>query len=252
MGRLDKQVAIVTGAAQGIGATYAGALAAEGVCVVIADVLNTQSAVGEIRAQGGEAIGIYTDVTQSDSVSQMVDQVIEKYGQIDILVNNAALFGNLNLKEFAKIESEEWDRVMAVNVRGTFECIKAVAPYMRQRHYGKIINIASGTVFKGTPMMLHYVTSKGAVVALTRSVARELGKDGINVNVLAPGLVMSDNVKKNPDWKGSVVENNILSRAIQREQNPEDLIGSLLFLASSDSDFMTGETLVIDGGSVMR
>lgn len=252
MGRIDEQVAIVTGAAQGIGATYARALAEAGARVVVADVADTQITVDALQAKGYQAIGVHVDVTRADSVAAMVDATIRRFGRIDILVNNAALFADLTLKSFECIESDEWDRVMAVNVRGTFECAKAVAPVMREQGRGKIINIASGTVFKGTPMMLHYVTSKGAVVALTRSLARELGVDGIAVNVLAPGLVMTENVRKHPDWQGAVVANNIASRAVKREQEPQDLIGALLFLASADSDFMTGQTMVVDGGSVMR
>jgi NAD(P)-dependent dehydrogenase (short-subunit alcohol dehydrogenase family) len=141
---------------------------------------------------------------------------------------------------------------MAVNVRGTFECCKAVIPAMRERGYGKIINIASGTVFKGVPMLLHYVTSKGAVVAMTRSLARELGSAGIRVNTLAPGLTASDNTRANPDWQGAATANNIASRAIKREATPADLAGTLVYLASADSDFVTGQVLVVDGGSVMH
>jgi NAD(P)-dependent dehydrogenase (short-subunit alcohol dehydrogenase family) len=141
---------------------------------------------------------------------------------------------------------------MAVNVRGVFECSKAAAPIMRQQKYGKIINVASGTVFKGTPMMLHYVTSKGAVVAMTRCLARELGDDGIRVNCVAPGLIMSDNVRANPAWAETLVASNIATRAIKREAVPEDLLGTIVFLSSPDSDFMTGQTIVVDGGSVMH
>jgi len=141
---------------------------------------------------------------------------------------------------------------MAVNVRGSFECVKAAAPEMRKRKYGKIVNIASGTVFKGAPMMLHYVTSKGAIVAMTRSLARELGDDGIRVNTLAPGLVMSASVLENPAWKGAVLQNNVASRAIKREATPQDMCGTLIYLCSTDSDFVTGQILVVDGGSVMH
>jgi NAD(P)-dependent dehydrogenase (short-subunit alcohol dehydrogenase family) len=249
-GRLNGRVAIVTGAAQGIGAQYAAALAVEGAAVLLADVLDAEPVASAIVKNGGKAAAVKTDVTNSESVQRMVATAVEQFGTVDILVNNAALFGNLALKRFEEIESAEWDRMMAVNVRGSFECAKAVAPVMRKNKYGKIINIASGTVFKGAPMMLHYVTSKGAIVAMTRSLAREMGDDGIRVNTLAPGLVMSANVLENPAWKGAVLQNNIASRAIKREATPEDMCGTLIYLCSKDSDFVTGQVLVVDGGSV--
>lgn len=252
MARLAKKVAIVTGAAQGIGAAYARTLAAEGADVVIADLLDTGPIVAELQKQGGRALGVNVDVTKKASVEQMVEQTLGKFGGLQILVTNAAMFGNLGLKPFLQIESDEWDKLMAVNVRGVFETIKAAVPTMRKQKYGKIINIASGTVFKGSPMLLHYVTSKGAVVAMTRALARELGDDGIRVNCIAPGLVMSANVRNNPAWAGPVVANNIASRAIKRDATPEDIVGAMLFLASPDSDFMTGQTVVVDGGSVMH
>jgi NAD(P)-dependent dehydrogenase (short-subunit alcohol dehydrogenase family) len=249
-GRLEGRVAIVTGAAQGIGAQYAMALAAEGAAVLLADILDAGPVAEAIGAQGGRGFAVKTDVTDPASVRAMVAAAVEQFGGVDILVNNAALFGTLSLKPFEQIESAEWDRMMAVNVRGSFECAKAVAPEMRKKQYGKIINIASGTVFKGAPMMLHYVTSKGAIVAMSRSLARELGDDGIRVNTLAPGLVMSANVLDNPAWKGAVLQNNIASRAIKREATPEDMCGTLVYLCSADSDFVTGQVLVVDGGSV--
>jgi NAD(P)-dependent dehydrogenase (short-subunit alcohol dehydrogenase family) len=215
-------------------------------------VLDAQPVANDINKNGGKAFAVKADVTNPESVKQMVATAVDQFGTVDILVNNAALFGNVTLKRFEEIESAEWDRMMAVNVRGSFECVKAVSPVMRKNKYGKIINIASGTVFKGAPMMLHYVTSKGAIVAMTRSLARELGDDGIRVNTLAPGLVMSANVLENPAWKGAVVQNNIASRAIKRDATPEDMCGTLIYLCSTDSDFVTGQVLVVDGGSVMH
>lgn len=250
IGRVNGRVAVITGAAQGIGAQYAVALASEGASVVLADVLDGQAVAAAIAASGGSALFVKTDVTSSASVAEMVATVIEHFGGVDILVNNAALFGRLALKPFQEISSDEWDRMMAVNVRGSFECIKAVSPIMRKNKYGKIVNIASGTVFKGAPMMLHYVTSKGAIVAMTRSLARELGDDGIRINTLAPGLVMSANVLDNPAWKGVVLQNNIASRALKREATPQDMCGTLIYLCCADSDFVTGQVIVVDGGSV--
>jgi NAD(P)-dependent dehydrogenase (short-subunit alcohol dehydrogenase family) len=251
-GRLAGKIAVVTGAAQGIGSTYAKALAAEGAHICVSDVLDTAETVKAIEAAGGKAFGIACDVTSAKSVQAMVDATVAKWGRLDILVNNAGLFGNLALKPLTEISSEEFDKVMAVNVRGSFECVKAVVPQMRKQGYGKIVNVSSGTVFKGPPLLLHYVSSKGAVLAMTRSLARELGDSGIRVNAIAPGLVMSENVVKSPHWKGAVVDNNTASRAIKREAQPEDMIGTLLYLCSPDSDFVSGQTVVVDGGSVMH
>ncbi|MBN9002304.1 MAG: SDR family oxidoreductase, partial [Rhizobiales bacterium] len=241
---------IVTGGARGIGATYASVLAANGATVVACDVLPPDETVETIRKAGGEALGAVCDVTDSDAVEAFVRNIESNHGRIDILVNNAAIFANLALKPFIEIDDAEWDRVMAVNVRGSFACAKAVVPTMRRQSYGKIINIASGTVFKGAPLMLHYVASKGAIVAMTRSLARELGDAGVRVNCLAPGVTMSEGVVANNAWAGPIVANNIASRCLKREATPDDLTGALIFLASPESDFITGQTIVVDGGSV--
>ena len=251
MGRLNGRTAIVTGAAQGIGETYAKALAAEGANVSLCDLQMPEKVVTEIRAAGGKAIGLACDVTDPSAVAGLVKKTVELFGGVQVLVNNAALFGPLGQKPFNQISSLEFDRVMTVNVRGTFECVKAVLPVMTRQGYGKIINIASGTVFKGTPMMAHYVASKGAVIALTRVLARELGDIGICCNCLAPGLTMSDAVKNDDKWNAPVAA-NVASRCLKREQTPGDLIGALIFLAAADSDFITGQTLVVDGGSAMH
>jgi NAD(P)-dependent dehydrogenase (short-subunit alcohol dehydrogenase family) len=251
MPRLDRIAAIVTGAAQGIGATYAKALAAEGARLSVCDLDPPDAVLAAIRAAGGEAIGRVCDVSDAKAVAALVQATLAAFGSVEVLVNNAALFGKIALKPFTDIDSEEWDRVMAVNARGPFECVKAVLPAMRRQRYGKIINIASGTVFKGTPMMLHYVASKGAVVAMTRAMARELGEYGICCNALAPGLTLSDTIKGRNDY-GALRMLNLESRSLKREETPEDLVGALVFLASHDSDFMTGQTLLVDGGSAMH
>jgi len=251
MTKLNDKVAIVTGAAQGIGATYAKALAAEGAKVVLTDVLDCAPAAAEIAAeyQGAETLVLATDVSDEKATQAMIDQTVERFDRVDILVNNAAIFGTLVPGSFEDINVDEWDKLMAVNVKGPWLCTKAAAPVMRQQGYGKIINIASGTLFKGAPNLLHYVSSKGAILAMTRSMSRELGNDNICVNTLAPGLTMSENVL-NSEKHMAYRDANTASRALKRYQTPDDLIGALVFLASADSDFMTGQCLVVDGGSV--
>lgn len=249
--RLEGRTAIVTGSAQGIGAAYARALAAEGASLTIADRLDGEDIAREIREGGGRARAVETDVTDSASVEEMVAKTLESFGRIDILVNNAAIFGSLRATPFDKIDLDEWDLVMRVNVRGAYQCAVAVVPAMRENHYGRIINVSSGTLFKGTPLFLHYLSSKGAVFAMTRGLAREVGASGITVNTIAPGYTASESVLEDQaTWK-IVRESMNASRAIQRDQLPEDLTGTAVFLASEDSAFITGQCIVVDGGSVV-
>lgn len=252
MPRLAEKVALVTGGAQGIGLAYARALSEEGADIVIADILDGEKEASGIRANGGRAIAVHADVSDPESVANMVSEAQAAFGRIDILVNNAAIWASLSAKPFEDITPEEWDKVMAVNVKGPFLCARAVVPVMRKQKHGRIINIASGTAFKGTPNFLHYVTSKGAVLSMTRALAREVGGDGITVNTLSPGFVLSEQVLESPDLIATLTAPVMASRAIKRDQVPEDLTGPLIFLASDDSRFMTGEVVVIDGGSVMH
>lgn len=249
---LDGRVAVVTGAAQGLGAAFALALAKAGASVVVGDLASTTATCVSIEAIGGSALGITLDVTDSSSVGAMFSAAHETFGGVDILVNNAALSGQLRLQPLTEISSAEWDRVLSVNLRGTFECIKEAVPLMKQRGYGKIINLSSGTAIKGVPGLAHYAASKGAIIALTRAAARELGADGICVNAIAPGLTMSESMLNNPSWTEAIIASSIATRALTREAVPDDLLGTLLFLASPASDFMTGQTLSVDGGSVMN
>jgi NAD(P)-dependent dehydrogenase (short-subunit alcohol dehydrogenase family) len=251
MGKLDGKVAIVTGAASGIGPSYAQGLAAEGAKVMIADVEPGESTVRAIRDAGGTAQSRICDVSDEASVAALVRDTEGAFGGVHILVNNAALFARFVAVAADEIKLADWDRVFAVNVRGSFLCARAVLPIMRRQSYGKIINIASGTVFKGVPMMLHYVSTKGAVIAMTRSLANEWGKDGIRVNAIAPGLTSTDYLKGRNDMPG-VLDAMAKTRAIARQEDPQDLVGACLFFASPDSDFITGQTLVVDGGGVMH
>jgi NAD(P)-dependent dehydrogenase (short-subunit alcohol dehydrogenase family) len=251
MQQLTGRSIIVTGAAQGIGATFALALAAQGAKVAVCDVQAPDQTVQRIRERGGESLGDICDVTDAAAVARFVAHVDHTFGGIHGLVNNAALFATLPKRRLEDVESAEFDRVMAVNVRGAFECARAVTPIMRRQGYGKIVNIASGTVFKGQVMMLTYVTSKGALVAMTRCLARELGPAGIRANCLAPGFTMSEGVKEQEDWV-TAGQATVASRCLRREQVPEDLTGALAFLLAPGSDFMTGQTVVVDGGSVMH
>jgi NAD(P)-dependent dehydrogenase (short-subunit alcohol dehydrogenase family) len=249
MGRLVGKVAIVTGGAQGLGATYAKALAAEGAKVTIADILDGGTLAADLQKSGAGALFLKTDITDENAVGAMVAETLKGFGRIDILVNNAAVFATLEPKPFEQIPLAEWDRVMLVNVRGSFQCAVAVLPQMRKQRSGKIINISSGTVFRGIPKMAHYVTSKGAILAMTRALAREVGGDGICVNTLAPGLTASDGIVGTQHWN-EMREIILNARSLKRDEQPEDLIGALIFLASRDSDFMTGQCLVVDGGLI--
>jgi NAD(P)-dependent dehydrogenase (short-subunit alcohol dehydrogenase family) len=251
MERLKGKVAIVTGAGSGIGKALALRLAQDGAAVVVSDITNFDVAAAHIaKASGARTLGLQTDVSSEADVARMTAETMKAFGRIDILVNNAAVFSTLELKSFEKIGAAEWRKVMDVNTLGVFLCCRACAPHMRAGGYGRIINLASGAPLKGVPLFLHYIASKGAVIAMTRGLARELGKDGITVNSLAPGFTLSETVAKDPNHRraGEITRG---TRAIQRDETPEDLVGTVSFLASSDAAFLTGQTIVVDGGSAM-
>jgi NAD(P)-dependent dehydrogenase (short-subunit alcohol dehydrogenase family) len=251
MERLKGKVAIVTGAGSGIGKALAMRLARDGASVVVADIRNFDVAAAEIaKASGAKTLGLQVDVSSESDAARMAAETVKAFGRIDILVNNAAIFSTLELRPFEKIEAAEWRKVMDVNTLGVFLCCRACAPHMRSGGYGRIINLASGAPLKGVPLFLHYIASKGAVIAMTRGLARELGADGITVNSLAPGFTLSENVAKQ-EHHVKQGERTRLTRAIQRDEKPEDLVGAVSFLASEDAAFITGQTLVVDGGSAM-
>jgi NAD(P)-dependent dehydrogenase (short-subunit alcohol dehydrogenase family) len=247
-GRLADRVIVVTGAGQGIGKVYAHGLAAAGAKLALCDLRDPADVAGEIESAGGEALSRACDITSPDAVRAFVEATAARFGTVHGLVNNAAMFTVLSSKKFWEIDSAEWDRVMAVNTRGSFECAKAVVPYLRKQKYGKIVNVASGTLFKGSPGMLHYVASKGAVVAMTRVMARELGEDNICVNAIAPGFTESEMAGEHAKRSGPTVQ----SRCFKRPETPEDLVGTVVFLCSGESDFITGQTILVDGGSVLH
>lgn len=254
MDRLTDKVIIVTGGANGMGRAYVEALAQEGAQVIIADL--DESAGNELAASlmgaGSEVISLTIDVSEWTDVERMARETVDRFGRIDGLVNNAAFYLRPHAMarvHFELIPLDEWDRMMSINLRGAFLCCRSVVPFMKLQRAGKIINVTSSAIFYGAAFAAHYVTSKAGIIGLTRSLARELGDYGININAIAPGFTMSIE-----DPGESVLENNarrIEARSIKREQLPIDSVGSMIYLLSSDSDFMTGHTMVVDGGAQM-
>jgi len=252
MGRLDGRVAIVTGGARSIGAAFARGLAAEGAKVVIADIAPADDVLGIVRQAGGEAMAAQADVSREDDCSRMVAEAVGAYGRLDILVANAGLWVDLERKPATEIDLDTWEKVMAVNVRGVWLSAKAAIPEMARNEYGKIVTMTSSRAMRGGAGLLHYDTSKGAVIGMTRSLAREWGPSGIRVNAIAPGA--TDTALSQSLADGAQRERrqaSIRERAIKQQETPDDLVGACLFLAAPESDFMTGQTVVVDGGAIV-
>jgi NAD(P)-dependent dehydrogenase (short-subunit alcohol dehydrogenase family) len=248
MGSLDGKVAVVTGAAQGIGRAIADGLAREGARVIVADLRGAEEAATSY--EGG--VGVTVDVSKEDEVQRLVDETVAHCGGVDILVNNAGLYASLEMRPFDQIPLDEWRQVMDVNVASMFLTARAVVPVMRGRGGGRIVNISSGTPFRGVPFLLHYVTSKGAIVAFTRALAKELGKDKVLVNCVAPGFTMSAGVEAHPEVIEKLRDVSVAARTIQRDQVPEDVVGAVAYFCGPGSDFVTGQTIVIDGGQTFH
>lgn len=239
----DKSV-IITGGAGKIAKAYALAFAREGAKLALPDIVPADQIVNAIKDMGGTAISMACDVSNEKSVKAMADEVARQFGGIDVLVNNAAYFMSVWKGPFWQMEVDEFDKAMAVNVRGSWLCAKAVVPYMQKQNKGKIINISSNVALTGNPNYIHYVTSKGALIAMTRAMARELGDWNICVNTVSPGFVITEGRQVDPEYEKIRAQ----QRSIKRTQVEGDLVGTVLFLSSSESDFMTGQLLNVDGG----
>jgi 3-oxoacyl-[acyl-carrier protein] reductase len=242
------QTIVVTGAATGIGQAFAVGAAAQGAHVIAADLNSVDETLALIQQLGASATGVRVDVGDADSVQAMAAAALKATGRIDGLINNAAYFREVKLTPFEELDPVEWDRIFQINVKGVWLCCKAVMPAMRARGSGSIVNIASVVAVAGQPGYLHYVATKGAVLSMTKGLAKELGKDGVRCNVIAPGFVITDATRNRPvEWQQSFLK----ARALSREQKPDDLVGTAVYLLSDLAAFVSGQTIVVDGGHIM-
>lgn len=248
----EGKVVVITGAARGLGREYARQFAGLGATLAVSDLNDCRETQRAVEAAGAKCIATETDVTSAESTRAMADAVMGEFGRIDILVNNAALYGSLKFAPFDQLEEDEWDRVMAVNVKGVWNACKAVVPAMREQGAGSIINISSLAATYGMPNGLHYTASKAAVIGLTRGLARELGRYEIRVNTVAPNVVDTDaTAEVFGDKKDKVMEVTLAQQAIRKPLQPGDIVGAVLFLASDHSKLTTGQTIMVDGGTVL-
>jgi NAD(P)-dependent dehydrogenase (short-subunit alcohol dehydrogenase family) len=248
--RFAEKVAIVTGGSAGLGAAIALRLGQEGAAVVVADIVGATEAAVALSEAGITSLGVETDVASWESVQAMVAATVMRFGRVDILINNAAIASTLSLKPFDELTTGEFRNVLDVNTVGTFHGCKAVAALMRQQDSGRIINMASGTAIRGAPFIAHYVASKGAVMSLTRSLARELGKHNILVNAVSPGYTLTDTNLANEEYMAATRQAVRDLRCVPRDAYPDDIVGAVAFLASDDARFITGQILAVDGGAV--
>jgi NAD(P)-dependent dehydrogenase (short-subunit alcohol dehydrogenase family) len=247
-GLLTGSTIIVTGAATGIGQAFAVGCGEQGANVVAADMNPSEETVALVERSGGQAIAVEVDVSDEASARAMADAALERFERIDGLVNNAAYFREVKLTPFEEIDTAVWDRIFAVNVKGVWQCCKAVLPAMREQGSGSIVNIASVVAVAGQPGYLHYVATKGAVLSMTKGLAKEVGAHGVRVNVIAPGFVITGATQNRPvEWQQSFLK----ARALSREQKPDDLVGTALYLLSDLAGFVSGQTIVVDGGHIM-
>jgi 3-oxoacyl-[acyl-carrier protein] reductase len=249
---LTGRTVIITGGGKGIGKVYSQEFAKAGARVVAADIdaAAARAVADALAAQGHEALALETDIASEESTKSMAEAVLERFGAIDVLVNNASLMSVLARRSWLEIPVDEWDRVMAVNLRGMFLSCRAVFPAMKAKMRGKIVNISSSRVWEGTPNRLHYTTSKAGVIGFTRALSREVGEFGITVNAITPGYTLSETQVASSS--GNYLASRVEGRVFERAQVPADLVGAVMFLASSASDFMTGQTINVDGGKSMH
>ncbi len=243
---------VITGGGKGIGKVYAEEFAKAGARVAAADIdVDAATSVADtLRAAGYEALGLGVDIASEEATVAMAQSVLDRFGAIDVLINNASLMSVLPRRSWLEIPVEEWDRVMAVNLRGMFLTCRAAFPPMKAQKRGKIVNISSSRVWEGTPNRLHYTTSKAGVIGFTRALAREVAEFGITVNAVTPGMTQSETQVASSS--GNYLAASIAGRSIERVQYPADLVGAVMFLSSSASDFMTGQTINVDGGKAMH
>jgi NAD(P)-dependent dehydrogenase (short-subunit alcohol dehydrogenase family) len=247
--KLADKVAVVTGGAKGIGFAIAEDLAKRGASIVVADLSGAEEAAERLRRSGHRATGLEVDVASEADTAHLASAATTEFGGIDILVNNAGIYTTLKPHPFEEIDLAEWRRVMDVNTLGVFLCSRAVLPALKARGGGRIVNISSGVAFKGNPWMAHYVASKGAVISLTRAMATELGRYNILVNSVAPGFTLSDGVLENRELAEGVRSPSTRTRVLARDMLPADIVGTVAYFAGPDSGFVTGQTIVVDGGA---